>query len=394
MKRRHLSAAIILIATSTASAITIDDAVNILSAGRHSIQSETLSARADIELMKAEASLPGPEIEFTHQWGERKSYGKKLDGGISQSFDWPGVYAARRKAVRDASDALTRLEAARVNELAGQIRELLVEYIGARRTIAAIRETDAVLSGLDSLTRRAYARGEISILDVNKLAIARADISHSLHVAAGRIKDLEASISETSETDSREILKQLNDTYPDLSIPDESTYMSWIAENDPEYLANTADRRAAELSAAVERRSLYPGFSVGYVYTHEVGESFHGFSLGMTLPSASARHRAKAARLQAEATSFASVGQDASRRAQYNALVSNATELNDEIKRLGPVFDKFDNIRLLEKAYLGGQISMLDFLKELDYFYQARMNYIDDQMQYHLVLSKLNRYNF
>lgn len=394
MNRRHTTAAVIILFTAaTSAAYTIDEAIGLLSTGRHSIEAGTLSARAAVEDLKAETSLPGPEIEFTRQWGTDGA-GTKLDAGISQSFDWPGVYAARRRAVREASDALTRLEAAKVNELAGRLRDLLVEYIGARRTYAAILETDGMLAQLDTLTRRAYAAGEISVLDVNKLAIARADLGHGLHLAATRIEDLEGQISEVSESDSGPVLAGLDDSYPVMTVPEEEVYMAWVAENDPEIISNEADRKAAEVTAVAERRSLFPGFSVGYAFTREDGENFHGFSLGLTLPSAASRHRAASARLRAEAAVTSAIGIEATRRAQYHALVANVRQLDDEIKRLGPVFDKCDNIHLLEKAYTGGQLSMLDFLQELDYFYQARLSYIEDVGQYYLTLSKLNRYNF
>ena len=284
---------LVLLPCKMASAYTVDEALALLATGRPSIEAETISARASVEELKADASLPGPEVTFSHQWG-LDGAGTKLNAGVSQSFDWPGVYAARRKAVREAKNALERIEAARVNELAGNLRDLLVEYIGARRSHAALAETDAMLARLDSLTRRAYAAGEVTILDVNKLTIARADLGHELHVAATRIEDLEGQISEMSETDSRTVLAELIDIYPTLTVPDEDTYMASVAANDPEMISNSSEGRAAELTAIAEKRSLYPGFSVGYDFSREEGETFHGFSIGVTLPSASSTHRAAA----------------------------------------------------------------------------------------------------
>ena len=384
---------LVLLPGKMALAYTVDEALALLATGRPSIEAETISARASVEELKADASLPGPEVTFSHQWG-LDGAGTKLNAGVSQSFDWPGVYATRRKAVREAKNALERIEAARVNELAGNLRDLLVEYIGARRSHAALAETDAMLARLDSLTRRAYAAGEVTILDVNKLTIARADLGHELHVAATRIEDLEGQISEMSETDSRTVLAELIDIYPTLTVPDEDTYMASVAANDPEVISNSSEGRAAELTAIAEKRSLYPGFSVGYDFSREEGETFHGFSIGVTLPSASSTHRAAAARLRAQAAATAAIGLEATRRAQYNALVANARQLDDEIRRLGAVFDKCDNLRLLEKAYAGGQLSMLEFIQEMDYFARARLSYIEDVSQYHLILSKLNRYIF
>ena len=376
-----------------AHAMTFDEALAALSGSQPTIDSEVLAARAGIESLKADASLPGPEVEFSYEWGLH-GIGTKLNAGVSQSFDWPGVYSARHEAVKEAEQALVDSERSKRRELSATLRSLLVDYIAARRTLAALNEVGSVLDRQEQLIRRGYEGGEISILDVNKITIAQASIHHEIHLATSRVEDLEGSISETSEMDTREILSRLDDAYPVMSIPDEEQYVSDMMAKDSELIANASEVRQAEISARIERRSNFPGFSAGYTYSLEQGETFNGFSIGMTLPSRANVKRAAAARLQAEASAMASIGVVATRRAQYHALVASARQLESEISNLGPVFEKCDNIKLLEKAYSAGQISLLDFLQELEYFSQARLNYLEDIGQYHVTLAKLNRYSF
>ncbi len=379
------------LAVPSVRAVTIDEAVTMLSKNLPSVDADVLSSKAEVENLRADASLPGPEVEFSYQWGLR-DVGTKLNTGISQSFDWPGVYQSRHKAVKAAEETGNAIESARRRQVASQLRVLLTEYIAARARYQTIGEIDTLLGRVEATMHKAYEGGELTLLDLNKLKIARATMSHELHLAESSLSDLEGTISETSETDSHDILTQLDDIQPELSIPTEDEYMAKAILFDPDILANIGSARNAEIAAEIEKRSNYPGFSAGYTFSHEQGETFHGFALGVTLPSRANARKAAAARLEAESAIAAKEGALASHRARYRALVANAEILRDAIARLKPVFEKYDNMRLLEKAYEGGQISVLDFLQELDYFSQARLDYLGDIGQYYVTLSKLNIY--
>ena len=54
---------------------------------------------------------------------------------------------------------------------------------------------------------------------------------------------------------------------------------------------------------------------------------------------------------------------------------------------------KNDNsVELLKKSLEGGQISLLDYLGEMDYYMQAERDYLDVQYRYHQTLANLNKY--
>lgn len=390
---RLIAISLTLATVFSASALTFSETMGRLCGPQPSLDAETLEARANIETLRADASLPGAEVEFSYEWGLH-NIGTKLNAGISQSFDWPGVYTARHKAVKEAEQTLSRIEAAKRRDLSAQIGTLLVDYIAARRNYRALVEIDSILSQMDATLRKGYAGGEVSILDINKLTIARGEFGHELHLAATRVEDLEGEISEVTETDARSILQQLDDDFPVMTIPDEEAYLKSVAERDVDMIANDSEVRQAELAAMIEKRSMYPGFSLGYTYSLEQGDTFNGFSIGLVLPSRANAKRAAAAKLQAQAAAMASIGVTATRRAQYNALVAAAHRYHADIQRLAPVFETTNNIQLLRKAYDGGEISLLTFLQELEYFSRARLSYLFDVAQYNVTLSRLNRYNY
>lgn len=380
-----------LLAVPASHAITIDEAMSMLTQTLPSVDASSMTARAEVEKLRAEASLPGPELEFSYQWGMH-DVGTKLNAGVSQSFDWPGVYASRHKAVKQAESSLSAVDQARRRLVATELRVMLVEFVSLRRQVSALCEIDTLLARMEEKMRRGYDGGEVTLLDINKLAIARANADQELFLARTKMDDLEGTISETSQTISHDILARLDDFLPAFSVPDEATYMAHAEQMDPEMLATLGEARSADISAEIERRSMLPGFSAGYLYSHEQGETFHGLSVGMTLPSRANARLAAAAKLESEAAKTSLEGARAAHKARYHTLVENVAALDGAIKRLGPVFEKHDNLRLLEKAFNSGQISVLDFLQELEYFSRARLDYLEDVGQYHVSLAKLNLY--
>lgn len=53
-----------------------------------------------------EKILEAPEVEFSRVWNTESGGENKWSLSVSQSFDWPGVYAARREATRSSRSAM------------------------------------------------------------------------------------------------------------------------------------------------------------------------------------------------------------------------------------------------------------------------------------------------
>ena len=90
---------------------------------------------ASIAEMKSENTLEAPEVGFESLWG-MKGIGDKRNFSISQSFDWPGVYAARSEAVRKSETAMQYLRESAVIDTRMEVRMLLLDIIYARQRLA------------------------------------------------------------------------------------------------------------------------------------------------------------------------------------------------------------------------------------------------------------------
>ena len=353
-----------------ASASVFDDVVNELVGNNLGLRVETVRSEASVESMKAENTLEGPEIEFGRVWGAKAEYGNKWDLSVSQGFDWPGLYAARREAARTATTAMQFLREADLLDARRDARALLIDYVHNTQVLNLQRE---IADNIDSMVvyyRRAAEEG---------LESEREAIVSSLQEFNGGL-------------DVDQLLAKVGDDYPDLDIPRLPAALSVMRERDPRYAAAKAQAEAAESLVKVDRLSAYPGFSIGFAHNTEGDEHFNGFSVGITLPTWSRRHSSKAARLEAEA---ALMDADIALHKRKASLVADCRRIDSYrmvLDEYAPVVGDKSYYELLRKALKAGQISFLTYIEELNYFIAAHRDYLDVLYEYNLAIARTKYY--
>ena len=73
-------------------------------------------------------------------------------------------------------------------------------------------------------------------------------------------------------------------------------------------------------------------------------------------------------------------------------LRTNAISLFQEMEEYRPTLEDTNNIELLKKALDGGQINLITYIQEVNFFLEAQQNFIDIEYRYHQTLASLNKY--
>lgn len=371
---------------------TFSDVMNTIVANNLTEKYSVASDAAKIEGMRGENTLDAPDVEFEHVWGG-KGIGNKWSFSVSQSFDWPGVYAARREAIHTSQTAMQYLRESALMDVRMEVRLALVDIIYTRQKINAITVLAESMDRLVETYRAAVERGEQTRLDYNKAVIEKIYADRELKSLEGEYDILVSSLeSLNGGKDVNELLKHLGDEYPGWTLADLVPNPELIRKRDPQYAAAMAALEAGRLQANVAKLSLYPGFSVGYVHENEQGEKYNGFSIGMSLPFLYGKNKVKASRFETEALALDAEIQLTQRMGELTGLYKQAVVLGDFVDKYEKVIHDESNLQLLKKAFDGGQISFLTYLQEVHYFYLANNDYLDTRHQYQQALAKLSRY--
>lgn len=334
--------------------------------------------------------LAGPEAEF--EW---KRGGGEARWGVSvgQSFDWPGVYSARRRATEARTDATRQLYAAAVQEKWIEAKTAIMQYAAAGLRVKFLSRAVENFKHLSEVYGRALDRGETTILEVRKMelqlaagesALARAEVDRS--TAYETLSAMSPSAVASALAGGIDV--------PALEAPMlYDVYAQAYAASSPDIAAARSLHTAAAHELTAVRRAALPSFKLSYLHEFEENTHFNGFGVAVGLPSwgwSASRRAAEAEALVAEENMSARVlASDAALRADYE----RATTLYAQLAPLQRVFGgENDYPTLLGRALEAGRITLLEYLTEYNTYLDGAADYAALMADYAVALARLHRY--
>ena len=393
MKSTFLTIALSAAAFVSANANDFDRALNLLIS--NNLEAKVVSQRgvSEVEALKAENVLGGPEAEFSRVWGNNEEIGNKFGVSVSQGFDWPGLYSARRKAAKTSESALEFLRASAMLDARRDARVLLIDYIHNQQLLDLQNHYAERLDSMEAYYKRAAEEGLETRLDYNKTVMERIRVHRELHQLE---RDRDALIIRIQAFNGgmspNEVLSLVGKDYPAVDRSRLSAVLSQVEERDPGYAAARLQAQAAREKVKVEKLSGLPGFSIGYEHETEAGGGFNGFSVGISLPSWSRKHARKAAVIEAELAEKDAEIALIQRKADLESDLVQLDYYEHAIEESSLIVNDDAPIQLLRKALVAQQITLLNYIDEENYFLQAHRDYIDLVYEYQLALARLMYY--
>lgn len=377
----------------SASASDYDRALNMLVSNNLEARVAALKGDAEAAALRAENQLSGPEAEFSRVWGTNVEVGNKWALSVSQGFDWPGIYAARRDAARSAESAAEFLRASAMLDARREARLLLNEYIHNAQLLELQQGFAARIDSLEIHYRKASAQGVETRLDYKKTVLERLAVHRELHQLEREQRAILVRLQAfNGGANPAEVLALVGTSYPEVDKARLSQAVALVEERDPAYAAAKAQAETARRMVKVERMSGLPGFSIGYEHETELGGSFNGFSVGVSLPSWSRKHSRRAAALAAQMAEIDAEVAVLQKKAALEEEFSQLSFYEHNLREYADVVNDTTVYDLLQRAFFAQQINFLTLMQEVNYFMEARRQYIDLQFEYQQAVAKLKYY--
>lgn len=352
------------------------------------LQSLRLSHQAETEALSRAGHFDRqPEAEFEHLWGP---HGNRWGAGVSQSFALPSVYRDRSRAAKAQITAFQYLYDSEVQELRREAQQLIAQGVYARRKRDLLNTLLDNIRQVDSLVKDGYSHGQLTVLDVKKLdyqyysyETRRQEVIRELQTADGAIDALSGD---------RGVNCDFSD-YPMMPLLSLDDYLDYATGNNPQVKALAQNAEASRYAAQSARSERLPEFSLGYRHAFEDNTHFNGLTVGLTLPVFTTSAQTKAATLQALSLDTQSLGAAAQAQAQARALYNSASDAMKHLQGIQRVSLDNEYPDLLLMAYRGGQINVITYLQELNYYLEARMDCLAAEYAAVQTLIDLNRFN-
>lgn len=377
----------------SASASDFDKVLNTVVSNNMALKYADAENQAAIASLKSENTLDAPEIGFKSLWGA-KGIGDKRNFSISQGFDWPGVYTARREAIRKSQAAMQYLQESAMIEARQEVRLLLIDIIYAKQRIAATEKICDGLSSLQKTFRKAVDEGNETKLDYNKSVIEKIAAERELKTLRGEYAAMLASLrAMNGGKDVEDLVASVGNVYPEVDLASLRPDVENIRAKDPAIAAMKADAEVQKSLLKVEKRSLLPGFTLGYSHEWEMGDRFNGFSVAVSLPFITGNKKVKASRLQVRASEMQQEMELIRLSAAMSGDYEKALLYRELLDQYEDIMNDNSDFELLKKAFDGGQINFLTYMQELNYFLAARRDFLETLYNYNCALARLQRYN-
>jgi outer membrane protein TolC len=375
--------------------------------------------QAEQNTLKADVAPTDPEVTFEYLWPGSAQATNRWSAGISQELPDFRKMNATKRAVQALDLQIAAEQTAALKDAIYEAEKKLIEYISAKKELAL---QTAIHENFDSLTSsytKAWERGEVTILDLNKIKIEHARAYAANQEAEGTLASLTSEIIALANGKiTAAELEQLDD-YPAFGGIIESTnhtsnatcsdhnaqqqsgtgldnatleWLQQVVTQSPQYAVMSERVKVADEMLNLASKSRFPKFTIGYSHAYEDGIHFNGVSAGMTLPVYSRNAEKAAAENALLATKSENDAKLIEMVAQVQADYAHALRLGGQLRMLGPAVDNTNSIRLLKVALNGGEISLLEYLQEISYFTAATREYNAAREDYAQTLASLSRY--
>lgn len=335
----------------------------------------------------ANASLPDPEMEFAYLFGAGENNPRRKDLSVTQSFDFATLSGSRKEAAVKGSNLLELEYRAAKRDILTQGRKVVIEIVSRN---AVIKEFEVRLKHATDI-ERAYStgleKGEFSIIDYRKASVNLTETENRLQILTS---ERDALLAE---------LETLNGGTP-MDVPFTSQSIPLLPQSFDEWLESAAEENSTlayvRENSALEEENLrltkseaLPSFSVGYMAELVPGEEFRGITVGVSIPLWSAGKKIKGAKSSLSAAKLSEQEALTHFRTQAEALFSKAKSLSEAADKYKTLSDTEQVCSDLDRALKVGSISLLEYMTELSFYYDAKEKAIETEKDYAVTVADL-----
>ena len=351
---------------------------------------------------KATNNLANPTLSYSHLWD---SDDKNITVGelvISQSFDFPSLYATRNRVSRLKSTALDAQSAAVRQQVLLQAQQLCLDIVLLHQQQQLLDERLKNAEELAQMYAERLKTGDANALETNKINLellnVRTESRTNATTLQNKLKELTALNGNLPLVPGRpqpepampgpEALG-LTDYTPTPLPADFTPVLNELLAADPALQALQHESAAARKQVSVSKQGWLPQLELGYRRNTETRHPLNGIVVGFSFPLFENRHQVKMAKSQALNLDYQKEDALLQASSALWQLYDEARSLRQSIDEYNDTFARQRDLSLLRKALEGGEISMIEYFVEVSVVYQSKANLLLLENQYQKVMAQM-----
>lgn len=366
-----------LLALPAFSQQSFDGVLKSVEENNYTLAAAKESVKANKLANKTGLTPSDPEVEFGYMWRNVEG-GNKKAVNVRQGFDFPTLYAQRGKLANTKNDSEdVSYSVSRMNILL-EAKTVCIELVKQNALLRLYENQLANAVEISQTIERMDKSGEANLLDKNKAQLNVATLLSEVEAIklekARLIKEL------VRLNGGKEITFDVAQ-FEAVELP--SDFAEWYAAAEAQnpniqYLRSMVDVKEREVK--VSKHEWLPKLSVGYSGEFLDVEKTQGVSVGVSIPLWQNKNRIKQAKAEALAAEYAKNDAELNLENSLQTLFERVKVLQTSAASIGKAIEMHNNEDLLYKAYNAGELSLLEYLLEVEYYISVKTKLLDTQI--------------
>ena len=328
---------------------------------------------------KSENNLQDPQISaFYLPFGDHQT-DDYYEYQISQQFEFPTVYGARSKRIEKQKELLElEYKTIRKEVLLDAKMKLLELQNLQTRTELEQKRVEQGKQVYDQM-QRLFDAEQIGILEVNKAKVAWLQDQFGLEQLEIQIKN---TLNELQKLNGGNPIKvDQVQLFDDWNLAEIQTLWEEKLSIDVEVQMLKARESLAEQQINLEKNKILPDLTIGYNYQGVNSNNYSGFLGGISIPLWNRKNKVKAAETNLEYTQANTGAETAELYTRFQQDYEQFQLLKRKYEEYQSTFKDLNSEELLFKAYDLGELSFLDYYREVQFYRQAYNRMLEMQKE-------------
>lgn len=359
----------------------------------NNLQIKASSENRDAEIVYSRIGLNpvDPQIEYGYFPGNKEDLGTKTTLSVMQSFYFPTVYSRKRATAILSGEKSGELHNFNARHILIEAASHYIELVYLDKYFAELKKRSADAESVKTLVEKRLQAGDANQLEVNKAQMESLRWTNELSVNTAR------------RAEKAQILAAMNDgnsfafTTPEYPLwpllPLDSINLKAF-QNDPALKAMGYDQKIADNNVKLQQSLWLPQFKAGYGQESILDGSYRGVQAGLSIPLWQNKNSVKYARLQQQSTETSTFAYRQQLESTISAKYQVVKSLKDIVDNYQKIVIGFEIQDLLKKSLQSGNISVLEYYRELSSWYETYDRYLISAKDYYLEMIYLVQYEW
>lgn len=346
-------------------------------------------AEADKIGNKTGKTLQNPEIEFNYLWGNNVT-GNRTDFKATQAFDFPTAYSYKNQ-ISDIKNEQVELEYQKQRkELLLKARLICYDLIYSNAVKAELTKRSNHAQSIADAYKSKLDVGETNLLEYNKAQLNLLNFSNEMKVITIEQEALQA---ELTRLNGGVPVNLTENEFQVVVLP--ADFEQWYVQAEQNNPLLNWLKKEVELSqkkVSLNKALSMPKFQAGYMSESVIGSEFKGITVGLSIPLWENKNTVKYAKANTLALENTASDIKMQLYSYLKVLHTKAISLQNNVSDYKIKLATFNNTELLKKAFDKGEITLINYMFELSFYYESVNNLHKLERDLNKTIAELNQY--